>query len=565
MSEKHSVGPDIGRSGEPAASHAGPVTRRELLRLGAVGTAALSGAGLLGVGLPAAYAAGRRAMAAAGGGTLIVGDFDVANSLDSEGPALDYVPNINAISALNDPVIYNGYKKNPMGPGTTIDGATYTPMLAESWKHNRDGSVWEFKVRKGVRSNHGHELTSADFVYLFQRASGLKGTGAFIFSFLMKVKAVRAVDKYTVQFVCTGPSPGVLPYISTSFPSMYVLDSTEVKKHATHADPWAGKWLAQNYAGFGPYELSNWTPGQSMEFTARTDYWGPTPKFTTVKYLAIPNASSRQASLSNGAIDIGLTMPQQGITALLKDKKIRVFQYDGNYGVWLWPNEIVPGLKNVKVRQAMAYAIPYEQIISQVYAGRGRLPKTLFPDYVPYSDPSFWHYNTNPAKALSVMKSSGQGPFTVPLSYPSGDPEMAEVAAVLQSAWAPLGITLTLNADTESNLVTKQAGKNIPLMLADWDSPIAPDGIITTAFWTTGGALNNVHYSNKQFDALYKAGADTFDPKKRAAIYKRAQQMMAETLPMILVALFNVTVPATQKVTNYTWYPDHAIRFQSVR
>jgi ABC-type transport system substrate-binding protein len=63
---------------------------------------------------------------------------------------------------------------------------------------------------------------------------------------------------------------------------------------------------------------------------------------------------------------------------------------------------------------------------------------------------------------------------------------------------------------------------------------------------------------------LYQAGADTFNAKKRAAIYRQAQQIMAQTLPMILVCLYNVTIPTTHKVTNYTWYGDHGIRFQDV-
>jgi len=475
------------------------LTRRLLLTRGAVGAAAFAGVGAV-TSLQTPASAAVRAVARTAK-PLVVGDIDVANSLDPDGPDSVYVPNLNALAALYDPAIGQGLIRNPIGPGVTIDGATYTPMLAESWTPNGDGSTWTFKVRKGVVSTHGNELTSADFVFMLERADGLKATAAFVFSFLMKVRRIEAVDRYTFKIVCTGPSPGVLPYLATSLPQLFVLDSTELRKHMTHADPWASKWLAENPAGFGPYELTSWTPGQSMAFQYRSNYWGKTPAFTQVRYTAVPNDSNRETSLANGAIDVALTLSQQSVSSLLKGKQAEVFQFHGNYGVWLWPSEkVVPQFRNVLVRRAMAYAIPYEQIIKQVYAGRAQLPKTLFASYIPYSDGSSWDYETNAAKALSLMKQSGVQPFTVPLSYPSQDPEMGEIAAVLQAAWEPLGIRLGLTPATVADLTAKESTNRIPFFLSDWASIIAPDGIIYSAFWASTSALNHVGFSNPTFD-----------------------------------------------------------------
>jgi len=181
--------------------------------------------------------------------------------------------------------------------GTQVaDPVEVVPQLAESWKV--DGPVITFKLRPGVKFYPtGNPMTSEDVRYSFERLVRITGNGrnqAGIAG-LFKAEQVEAIDPLTVKITFTDGAgvPTAIPVALTSmkFQQFAIIDSVEVKKHATAEDPWANQWLIKNLATTGPYYIANRTLGQQLELKAVPNHWsGKQPAFEDVILRIIGNA-----------------------------------------------------------------------------------------------------------------------------------------------------------------------------------------------------------------------------------------------------------------------------------
>jgi ABC-type transport system substrate-binding protein len=214
-----------------------------------------------------------------------------------------------------------GYKKNPASGRLEIDPSDIQAHLAESWTVSPDGKTWTFKLRQGVKSPFGNEMTSADVVWGWEKSLNQKRTGAFI-ARVSSVQKVESVDRYTVRFILEQPSKIFLAALTLYTPSIY--DSTEVKKYATADDPWALKWIDRNTAGFGAYHLQSLKPGEEAIFIANPNYFGPKPYYERVVYREVPNAGTRFTLLRTGQVQWTEELTLKQIVELKKDKRVKV-------------------------------------------------------------------------------------------------------------------------------------------------------------------------------------------------------------------------------------------------
>ena len=499
--------------------------------------------------------------------TLVVADRDVANALDPDGPNAVYIPNIDAYVNTYDTLIQLARKPNPLGAGWMIK-TTVRPMLATSWKSNANDTAFTFQLRHGVRSSYGHEFTSADVKYACDRAFGLKATGAFVLAELLRLKACTPVGKYAIRFTTTGPSPDFLTSLATAGIQFPPYDSVEVKSHATGGDPWAKNWLADHTAGFGPYTITNWVKGQTETFKAFKRYWGGTPPFPTVKVLAVPNVNSRLSALQSGDLDLAIALTPDTIQKAAKNSKLRVNPFRGNSQVWIFINykHTQAAFDNFRVRQALAYAIPYQQIIKGVYFGQAQIAKTPYPLYLPFATGRYWHYSTDTAKAKALLQAAGASDLSIDLYYANERSQMAPIAAILQNAWQSIGVKVNIVNGPESTLIGRAIfTKDLPAYVTDTASPVPPTGSIMTAFFTSDSFLNVPNYDNPAWDKLHEAGLNTVAPKARGAIYSTVQRLFEHDLPFIPAVTYFETVVTKKGIGDVVWRPDHSLRFDTIR
>lgn len=501
--------------------------------------------------------------AAAAGGTLVVADATSPSSLDPDGPSSTVTSNLTAVANTYDPLVDFKPAPNPasLGGGQFIDTSGVAAKLATSWRSTN--TSWTFNLRRGVRNAYGHEFTSADVVWTYQRSMGLRSTGAFILSLLSRVTGVKALGKYEVRYTTSGPSPMMLWTLTTSY--LRPIDSVEAKQHITAKDPWASSWLSRNTAGFGAYDVSAYSPGQSMTLAPAPTYWGD-PAKSTIKMIAVSDSSSRFSSLEKGDVNVALTLTPQQLKQAASSKDVHLFRFRGNSQVTIFPDIKLPFFRSAQVRQALQYATPSDDIIRSVYLGFGFPLRSIAPSYVyGYTDKD-WPYSYATDRAKQLMRAAGYANgFSTDLYYSSDAPNLAPLATLLQSAYAQIGIKLRLVPQPTTTLVTRAfSRKDIPMYMTDTSSVALPDISDAGALWSTGGFGNVNNYSNPAFDQAYRQSFASLDNSARLPALQ-ALQMQGAINPIAVQVNGLESVAATNpNVVGYQWDPSQAQVFKTL-
>lgn len=527
--------------------------------------------------------------------TLIVLTPHVAPALDPDGVA------------ANDPgqwlIGRNTADKLVKYTTTTTDGINnpnyqvgqdaFTGQLAASYK--RVGTTFTFKLKQGVKSCAGNELTADDIVYTFARAKSVSGASP-VGWFLGNVASVlpldpliskdpkakdlkgevTKVDKYTVQIKQSNPN-GLFPRVTEIF-ALEIFDSVEMKKHATDADPWSHKWNDnEGIAAFGAYCISKWTKGSEIDLTANPNYnWGPKPQFTKVILRQVPSDSSRIAALKAGSADIATDLSPTEYTSLESASGVQVYSTYNNQTTWLHMNyKIAPwNLPNNKyLRQAVAFAIPYDEIISGVYGGQARRWYGFSPSsYYGYVPMKVYDFNLDKAKAALVKAGFPEGKGLekyaagLQLVYPAERSAAIEpFANLIRTNLAKIGINITLNPIPLGQFQDRHlAKKDIPMAVIDFGAPFAPDtGYAQQLFYASvdkGGLTNSENYSNPKFDALVDQSKKTVGAA-RLAILKKAALIQIDELPTVPVVEWKSRLAARKGISGWTLTSDNTLVF----
>ena len=513
---------------------------------------------------------------------LIVLNDDVAPGLDPDGPAGASPYYIEAIQNLLEPLVdYPTIKQGEvLALNYKVNAFQFAPRLATSW--TKKGLVWTFHLRKGVKSCAGNEFTADDVVYTFARAKSVSGAAPVAWFLgnvagilpldpliskdpaakLLKGEVVK-VDPYTVNFTQLHPSdlfPRVL-----QIEALLIWDSKEMKAHATAKDPWSHTYTQTvNAPGFGPYCLSKWLKGSETDFKANPNYSRGQPQFTDIVVRKVPANSSRIASLLAGNADVATNLtPQEyakvqssGTAKVLswKNNKITFLGLNSKFEPWSLPN-------NQLVRQAVAYALPYAEILNSDYLGTATkwngLCESTYNGFVADT-----RYQTNIPKAKALLAKAGfpdgkglpsKG---LVLNYVAERRALLEpIANRIRTALSQIGINVTLSPQSQTEYSDKLLTKHdAEMFLSDLDRPLGPDvGYCALLFYVSaakGGLVTGANYSNPKFDALYARSATTVGAT-RTAILKQMQAVLMNDLPFVPIAEVQSRVAVAKSITNW--------------
>lgn len=510
----------------------------------------------------ATLAAGDAQRLAAAGTTLIVAAPNTPASLDPE-----FIAGAQAGWEI-DNLVYDEkvYYKTDLAAGTRNFGA-FEPRLFTSWKMAADKVTWTFKLRRGAKNHLGHEFTSADVVYGFQRAFGIKGLGYFLALNvnLTKGENVTAIDKYTVQVKLDKFSPMLLHQFTLVYHAMF--DSVEVKKHATKDDPWATKWLGNNAAGFGAYYVDSYTAGQQLVLKANPNFYGPKPYFTTVIYKAVPDPSSRLALLKNGDVDIaeGLSPEQLEQAKATKGVAVTVKPSDDMIGILLQAKKAP--LENKAFRQALMYATPFDQILKDIFKGYAIPVKSyLSPINVGYTE-KFWPYTYDLAKAKELIAKSGvKTPVKLTFTYGPFDPTQEQIAVVLRTAWQQIGVNLTLSQVTPARFQQLSNARTFEVLLFPTLASHSADSVYAMQIFAGGAAAccDYGNYSNDEANALFAKALSEPNPAARAAQVQQLQRILADDPPWVLAGIKQWTIAHRSDVKGFIYNPQNSIWFSEL-
>ncbi len=539
------------------------ISRRSLLKAGVVGGATALAPGFIG----SAFAQDRaKTLVIAAPATPL--SLDVENSLS--------LGTIDTVAAFYDYLIEFGKVPDPKVPGVMREdlapnaslpgGYNLKGKLAESWEFAPDGKSVRFVLRKGVVSNWGNPFTAKDVKYTFDRKFEVKGAGSFMTSVmgLPNKDAVVVEGEHVVSFKLDSPNPILM--IVCGHLANPIFDSVKCQEMATADDPWARKFLDTNVAGFGPYNLKTIVRGQQMVATARPDYYDAKPFFETVVFREVPASATRLQLLNGGAVDIAQALAPTELKSLAASPKAQVTSIEASQMLWVELNTAFKPLDNPKVRQALNYAMPKDEIVSTILQGFGKKQTAFMPDFYPGATSEFYNYDFDIDKAKALLAEAGFADgFATTLSYNAGNPIEEPIAIMYQTALKKIGVTIELKKLPAGTFFDSLVKRTEP-MIFNLDAPFTPDpGFSLNLYFHSASFLDFSNYKNEKADALIKQSLSTLDEKARMAATKEAQKIINDDAPWALIANPGFHLAHGKDVGGIVYYTSNRLNFQDYK
>jgi len=404
---------------------------------------------------------------------------------------------------------------------------TFEPDGAESFTYSADGTCATFKIRPNQKFTNGKPITAASFKYGIDRA--LLGPG-YLASLLAlggvtDASQIVVKDDMTLEVCAPKKTPMFEPLFA--FNVIPAMDEETSKEHATADDPWATEWYKTNVVGSGPYILKEWKPGDQYVVDPNPDSWRSADYYQNKEIIVklIPSPQDRELLLKSGGIDLTIGIPFKDVDALKQDPTVKILEIPYSRLRFLgMANKIAP-FDNVKVRQAIMYAIPYDTILQKAVYGHGRPAKSLIPSDFPTSDQTYWPYNTDPAKAKALLQEAGVTTLDTELGVRLSIAEDVEAATWIQSALADVGVNVTVNKMTDADFFDKLNKHQLPMFIHDWYSWLPDPFYQFNWLARCNMGTNYVDYCNPEFDKLFDQGLYEQDEQKRADISVQMQHM----------------------------------------
>ncbi|HEY2758575.1 MAG TPA: ABC transporter substrate-binding protein [Pseudolabrys sp.] len=436
------------------------------------------------------------------------------------------------------------------------DYTTLVPELAEEW--DLQPMSCTFKLRRNAVFHDGSKVTAQDVKWSFDRAISVGGFPRFQLGAgsLTDTEQFVVVDDRTFRIDFKQHDKLTMPILGV--PVGIVLNSTLVRGHATAADPWGLNWTKNNGAGGGAYRVASQSPGQEFVFV-RNDAWksGPLPKLERIIWRVVPSAATRRALLERGDADISIDLPPRDAAEMANMANLKIVGTPVENALqYIGMNVTIPPFDDVRVRLAVAYAIPYQRIMEVALYGRAR-PLFGGPSAVTTPEwPQPHRYATDLDRARQLLSEAGHANgFETTLSYDLGAAVVNEPLCLLvQESLGKIGIKVTLDKIPGSNWRAAFTRKTLPLITNVFGGWLNyPDYFFHWAY-DKGVPFNTMAYDNPKLDALIKTTRFETDPAKYAAEVEECIRIVYDDVPRVPLYQPYLNVAMQKNVQGYRYW-----------
>jgi peptide/nickel transport system substrate-binding protein len=408
------------------------------------------------------------------------------------------------------------------------DHLRVVPRLAERFEHP-DALTYIATLRRGVRFHDGRELTAADVVYTFTStldpALLSPKRGAF-----HGLASIDATDRYTVVFKLSEPFE--------SFPSNAV--SLGIVPDGASAA------LSQHPIGTGPYRFVAYAVDQQVELAANAEYFGGRPRNTGLVLRIVPDEVMRGLEVRNGTVDIVVNDVSPDIVhQLAREPQLQTVEAAGVDYQYVGMNLADPVLKNVRVRQALAFAIDKQGIVDYLRRGLALPADTLLPRLSWASAGDVFSFARDVTRAGALLDDAGfpdpdgNGPAPrLRLTLKVSNVEFNRLqSTVIQQNLQQIGVDLEVRTYEFATLYADVIAGNFQLFTLQWTGgALADPDILRRVFHSSQApplGFNRGRYSNPQVDALLDQAGAMADEPRRLALYAEVQRIVAREVPYI--------------------------------
>jgi peptide/nickel transport system substrate-binding protein len=408
------------------------------------------------------------------------------------------------------------------------------PALAESWQPNADGSVWTFKIRRGVRFHDGHTLTASDVAATMNRLADPKNGSIALSAFAgtLSTGGTQALDDGTVRFELDAPN-GSFPYLVSSDNYNAVIQPAHDRGG-----------FERTFNGTGPFRLEKYTAKARASFVRNDEYWGAKAIPERVRFSFYDSIQAQVLAMQGGQLDVLLHVPVQGSQALLADARLNVVALKSSAHEQLHMRTDRGAFADKRVRRAIALCLNRENLVRGMFRGRSVLGNdSPFAPIFPATDPSVAQRGQDLATAKELLAAAGvPNGFKATLTTERFQ-ELPDYAVVIQNAVRKIGVDLDLNVEDQSTYYGRAVFGQ-----SDWlDSKIgiedyAHRGVpntILTACLGSKGTFNAAHFNNPEYDRLVASYIAALDPAAQRAAAGRIQRLLLEETPVIIAYFYD--------------------------
>ncbi len=406
----------------------------------------------------------------------------------------------------------------------------FTPLLAESWESNEDGTVWTFYLREGVTFHDGTPLTGEAVKRSLELASESAGA-SFIWWALDRVDVVNDL---TVEIHMTAPSP--VDLIASSLYGAWIISPAALDAAAADET----YWDAGVSAGTGPYTIESYLPDTEILLTANETYWGgwQEGQYDKVLVQIVPEAVLQQQMLEGGEVDLVTRIPPENYDAFRGNADYNVLVEPSFFNYVGFFNTLREPLDNPTVRQALSYAIPYDDIITIGAQGLGTQSRGPVPAGVWPWSPDVDQYTYDPQMAADLLAEAGYegGGFSIRLTYAAENTTEEAFAPLIKDAFAEIGVEVEIEpllfGQQWEQAKSDPANAQDMFLLLYWPtySDAGADNLWSMFYYTESPFFNLSYWNNPDFNALVDEaiGLTVSDPETSQVKYVEAMNLLVE-------------------------------------
>jgi peptide/nickel transport system substrate-binding protein len=403
------------------------------------------------------------------------------------------------------------------------------PMLAVSWKPNKDGSVWTFTLRQGVKFHNGAPMTADDVVYTFKQLSDPKiaSNALSTFAGVLTPAGVKKVNASTVQFHLEAPN-GNFPYFvsSDNYNAIIVPKGTDF-----------AKWQ-KTFVGTGAFKLGSYTQNVGATFVPNPNYWGTKALLTGTSFKFYSSQQPMILALQGNDVDVIAQFVPAGATSLLNNSSYKIIKLkSANHRELSMRNDQAP-FNDARVRQAVALSLDRTGMVAALLNGFGSVANDypLGPRY-PSTDPTVPQRTQNISMAKQLLSAAGHPSINTTLLTEEYE-EISQLAQVIKQDAAKIGVNINLKIETQTQYYGKATYGNSDwldgtMSLVDYGDRGAPN-VYLAAPLTSGGTWNAARFKNKEYDSLVKKYVAALDLQTQRQLAGQIQRLLLKETPIVI-------------------------------
>jgi peptide/nickel transport system substrate-binding protein len=472
------------------------------------------------------------------------------------------------------------------------------PSLATSWKGTKQGAVWTFRLRHGVKFQDGTPFNAKAVCYNFNRWYNFKGSfqnpdatyywqqvfGGFKNTVgnstdpalnVSLFRNCRTLGKYAVRINLTRKSASFLGALALR--NFAIMSPTALVKYKANAGTVdsngvfhpTGSFSTKHPIGTGPFKLQTWTLGERIVLVRNPNYWGPKAKVSRLIFRPIADNAARLQALQTGEVQAYDLVAPQDVPTIRKSSNLKVLDRSPFNVAYVGFNQAKPPMNKLAVRQAVAYGLDRKAVVKAFYLGRGKVAQEFMPPGLFGYSNKVAKYSYNPSKAKSLLRSAG---LTLPVKLDfyyftrsraylpdPTDTFQAFKASLEKSGFSITPHVLPFRPDFLSAVNRGDAGHLYMVgWNGDWGDPDDWVGIFFQSYQKAWGFKNP-----KLFKLLTRAeGEPNF--AKRVALYQQANVYIMKFLPGVPFAHNKSAMAAQRRVKNLLPSPVQIERYSLV-